>query len=124
MTVNETPGRTIGPGMLLDEFANNEMLLPGAVSSTVTVTFCPSLNIGSREGVTGAAGLAVVWGGGTTAGAAGTTAVAGEVAGAMGAAASSLGLGAVCGAGACGAEGAGANGFGFMAIGGGVLSPR
>ena len=35
-----------------------------------------------------------------------------------------LGLGAACGAGAGGATGAGANGFGFMAIGGGVLSPR
>ena len=47
-----------------------------------------------------------------------------EVAGAKGAEASLLGLGAACGAGAGGATGAGANGFGFMAIGGGVLSPR
>ena len=124
MTVSETPGRTFGPGLLLDESANNEMLPPGAISSTVTVTFCPSLNIGSRGGTTGAAGLAAVWGGGTTAGAAGATAVVGEVAGAKGAEASLLGLGAACGVGAVGATGAGANGFGFMAIGGGVLSPR
>ena len=118
-----TPGRTIGPGLLLDESANNGMLPPEAVSSTVTVTFCPSLNIGVGGGATGAAGLAAVWGG-TTAGAAGATAVAEEVAGAKGAEASSLGLGAACGVGAGGATGAGANGFGFMAIGGGVLSPR
>jgi hypothetical protein len=109
---------------MLDESANNGMLPPGAVSSTVTVTFCPSLNIGVIGGAPGAAGLAAVWGGGTTAGAAGETAVAGEVAGARGAEASSLGLGAICGAGADGATGAGVNGFGFMAIGGGVLSPR
>ena len=118
-----TPGRTIGPGLLLDESANNEMLPPGAVSSTVTVTFCPSLNIGARGGATGVAGFTAVWGG-TTAGAAGVTAVAGEVPGAKGAEATSLGLGAVCGTGAGGAMGAGENGFGFMAIGGGVLSPR
>ena len=123
MTVNETPGRTIGPGLLFDESANNGMLPPGAVSSTVTVTFCPSLNIGSREGATGAAGLAAVWAG-TTAGVAGVTAVAGEVVGAKGAEASLLGLGAACGAGAGGATGAGTNGFGLMATGGGVLSPR
>ena len=49
MTAGETPGRTIGPGLLLDESANNGMLPPRAVSSTVTVTFCPSLNIGSKE---------------------------------------------------------------------------
>lgn len=124
MTVSETPGRTINPSLLLDESANNGMLPPGAMSSTVTVTFCPSLNIGSRGGTTGAAGLVVVWDGGTAAGAAGATAVGGVVAGAKGAEASSLGLGAAGGAGAGGATGAGANGFGFMAIGGGVLSPR
>ena len=117
-----TPGRTIGPGLLLDESANNGMLPPGAVSSTVTVTFCPSLNIGARGGATGAAGLAAVWGGGTTAGAAGAVAAGGEIAGAKGAEALSLGLGAACGAG--GATGAVVKGFGFMAIGGGVLSPR
>ena len=54
--------------------------------------------------------------------------MAGEVAGAKGAEAPLLGLGAACGAGAGGATGAGADGFGFMAIGGGagggVLSPR
>ena len=111
MTVSETPGRTIGPGLLLDESPNNGMLPPGACSSTVTVTFCPSLNIGSS--------------GGTTAGAAaGATPVVGEVAGAKGAEASLLGLEAACGAGAGGATGAGANGFGLMAVGGGVLSPR
>jgi hypothetical protein len=124
MTVSETPGRTIGPGLLFDESANNEMLPPGAFSSIVTVTFCPSLNIGSKGGTTGAEGLAAAWGGGTTAGAAGATAVAGEVAGAKGAEASLLGLGAACGAGAGGTTGAGADGFGFIAIGGGVLSPR
>ena len=119
-----TPGRTIGPGLLLDESANNGMLPPGAVSTTVTVTFCPSLNIVARGGATGAAGLAAVWGGGAIAGAAGAEAVAGEGAGAAGAEASSLGLGAACRAGAGGATGTGANGFGCMAIGGGVLSPR
>ena len=124
MTVSETPGRTIGPGLLLDESANNGMLPLGAIASTVTVTFCPSLNIGSRGGTTGVAGFVAVWDGGTTAGAAGATAVSGVVAGAKGAEASSLGMGAACGAGAGGATGAGANGFGFMVIGGGVLSPR
>jgi hypothetical protein len=124
MTVSETPGRTIGPGLLLDESANNGMLPPGAISSTVTVTFCPSLKLGSRRGATGAAGLVAVWDGGTAAGAAGATAVAGVVAGAKGAEASSLGLGTACGAGAGGTAGAGADGFGFMAVGGGVLSPR
>jgi hypothetical protein len=117
-----TPGRTIGPGLLLDESANKGMLPPGAVSFTVTVTFWPSLKIGAGGGAIGAADLAAVWGGETTAGAAGAMAVLGEVAGAKGAEASSLGLGAACGEG--GATGAGANGFGFMAIGGGVLSPR
>ena len=125
MTVSETPGRTIGPGLLLDESANNGMLPPGALSSTVTVTFCPSLNIGSREGAAGAPGLAAVWGGGTTAGAAGATVAAGEVAGVKGAKAPLLGLGEACGAGAGGITGAGVDGFGFMAIGGvEVLSPR
>ena len=124
MTVSETPGRTIGPGLLLDESANNGILLPGAISSTVTVTFCPSLNIGSRGSMTGAAGLAAVWGGGTIAGAAGATAVAGAVAGAEGVEASSLDLGAASGAGTGGDTGAGANGFGLMATGGGMLSSR
>jgi hypothetical protein len=50
--------------------------------------------------------------------------VVGEVAGAKGAEASLLALGAACGAGAGGATGAGANGFGLMAVGGGVLSLR
>ena len=93
MTVSETPGRTISPGLLLNESANNRMLPPGAVLSAVTVTFCPSLNIGSREG-TGAAGLAAGWGGGMTAGAVGATAAAGEVPGAEGSEAMLLGLGA------------------------------
>ena len=119
MTVSEAPGRTIGPGLLLDESANNGMLPPGAISSAVTVTFCPSPNIGLRGGTSGAPGLAAVCGGGTTAGAAGATPVAGEVAGAKGAGAWVLGLGAACGA------GAGAAGFGLMVTGGGgVLSPR
>ena len=74
--------------------------------------------------MTGAAGLAAVWGGGTIAGATGATAVAGEVAGAKGVEAASLGLGGACGAGAGGDTGAWANGFGLMATGGGVLSPR
>ena len=103
------------------------MLPPGAISSVVTVTFCPSLNIGSRGGTTGAEGFAAAWVGGTTAGAVGATAVAGAagaVAEAKGAEASLLGLGAACGAGARGATGAGTDSFGFMAIGGGVLSPR
>ena len=114
MTVSETPGRTIGPGLLLDDSANNGMLPPTAMLSAVTATFCPSLNMGSREGVTGVAGLAVIWGGGVAA-------EAGEAGGAKGAEASLLGLGADCGAGAGGAT---ANGFGIMATGGGVLSPR
>lgn len=80
MTVNEVPGRTIGPGWLLDESANNEMVPPGASSSAVTVTFCPSANIGLlREDTSGAPGLAAVWAGGTVAGVAGATAVGGEV---------------------------------------------
>ena len=126
-TVSEIPGRTIGPGLLLNESANNGMLPPGAISSVVTVTFCPSLNIGSRGVTTGAEGFVAAWVGGTTAGAVGATAVAGAagaVAEAKGAEASLLGLGAACGAGARGATGAGTDGFGFMAIGGGVLSPR
>ena len=124
MTVSETPGRTIGPGLLLDESANNGMLPPGATSSPVTVTFCPSLNIGSRGGTTGAEGFAAAWVGGTTAGAVGATAGAGAVAGGKGAEASLLVPGAACDAGARGATGAGTDGLGFMAIGGGVLSPR
>ena len=79
MTVNEVPGRTIGPGLLLDESANNEMVPPGANSSAVTVTFCPSPNIGLRGDTSGAPGLAAVWAGGTIAGVAGATAVDGEV---------------------------------------------
>ena len=94
MTVSEIPGRTVSPGLLLDESANNGMLPPGAASSAVTVTFCPSLNIGSRGGATGTAGLAAGWGGGMTAGAVGATAAAGEVPGAEGAEAMLLGLGA------------------------------
>ena len=78
MTVSEAPGRTIGPGLLLDESANNEMLPPGAISSGVTVTFCPSPNIGLRGDTSGAPGLAAVWVGGTTAGAAGATTVDGR----------------------------------------------
>ena len=119
MMVSEAPGRTNGPGRLLDESANNGRFPPGATSSAVTVTLCPSLNIGSSEGATGAAGLAVVWGGGTTAGVAGATAVAGGVAGGKGAGAWVVGLGAACG------TGAGATGFGLMVTGGGgVFSPR
>src|SRR6185295_6274375 len=71
MTVSEAPARTIGPGLLLDESANNGILPPGAISSTVMVTFCPSPNIGSSVDTTGATGLAAVWGGGVTAGATG-----------------------------------------------------
>lgn len=121
--VSEIPGRTIGPGVLLDESVNNGMFPPGAVSSTVAVTLCPSLNIGSEAGVTGAAGLTAVWGGETTAGSVGETPDAGGVAGANGAEAPLLGLGTACGLGA-GTMGAGADGFDFMAIGAGVLSPR
>jgi len=124
MIVSETPGRTIGPGLLLDESANNGVFPPGAVSSAVTVTFCPSLNIGSEEGATGAVGLAAVWDGGMTAGAAGVMVTAGEVAGVKGGEAPLFGLATACDAGTGGATGAGAEGFGFMAIGGGVLSPR
>ena len=124
MIVSETPGRTIGPGLLLDESANNGVFPPGAVSSAVTVTFCPSLNIGSEEGATGAVGLAAVWDGGMTAGAAGVTVTEGEVAGAKGGEAPLFGLATACDAGTGGATRAGAEGFGFMAIGGGVLSPR
>jgi len=127
MTVSEAPGRTIGPGLLLDESANNGMLPPGAISSAVTVTLCPSPNIGLRGDTSGAPGLAAVWAGGTTAGAAGATAVAGEVVGAKGAGAWAwvFGLGAACGAGAGGAMGAGVAGFGLMVTGGGgVLSPK
>jgi len=120
MTVSEAPGRTIGPVLLLDESANNGMLPPGPISSAVTVTFCPSPNIGLRGDTSGALGLAAVWVGGTTAGAAGATAVVGEVTGAEGAGA--WVLGAACGA---GAMGAGAAGFGLMVTGGGgVVSPK
>jgi hypothetical protein len=125
MTVSETPGRTTGPGLLLAESANSGILPPGAISSAVTVTFWPSLNIGSRGGVTDAAGAAGVWIGGPTAGAVGvTTAAVGEVAGDKETEASPLGLGGACGVGAGDGTGAGANGFGFVATGGGVLSPR
>ena len=89
-----TPGRTIGPGLLLDESANKGMFPPGAVSFNMMVTFWSSLNIGAGGGATGAADLAAVWGGETTAGATGVTAVAGEVPGAEGAEAMLLGLGA------------------------------
>src|SRR5262245_3666845 len=134
MTVSETPGRTIGPGLLLAESANNGILPPGAMSSAVTVTFCPSLNIGSRVGVTG---FAAVWDGGTTvgatgvtavaggdAGATGVTAVAGGDAGATGAGASGLGLGIVGWVATGGATGVGAAGFGVAVIGGGGVSPK
>ena len=131
MMLSETPGRTSGPGLLLDESANNGMLPPGAVSSAVTVTFCPSLNIGSREGAAGTVGLAAGWGGGTNAGAAGATAAVEEVPGVEGAEAMLLGLGAACGVGAggavgvAGAAGVEACGFGLTVIcGGGVLSPK
>ena len=73
--------------------------------------------------MTGAAGFATGWAGGTIVADAGAPAVAGEVAGAKGAEASSVGLGAACG-GAGGATGAGGGIFGFMATGAGVLSPR
>jgi len=121
MTVSETPGRTIGPGLLLAESANNGILPPGAMSSAVTVTFCPSLNIGSREGVTG---FAAVWGGGTTVGTTGVTAVAGGGAGTKGAGASGLGLGVIGWVATGGATGVGAAGFGVAVIGGRGLSPR
>ena len=84
MMVSEVRGRTIGPGLLLDASANIGRFPPGAISSAVTVTLCPSLNMGSSGGATGVAGLAAVWGGETTAGPAGAPAVAGEVAGATG----------------------------------------
>src|SRR5262249_4638524 len=106
--VREAPGRTIGPGLLLDESANKGILPPGALSSTVMATFCPSLNIGSGEDMTGAAGLAAVWGGGATAGGAGATEVPGEGGGATGVEAWLLGLGTVSGAGVGGATGFGA----------------
>ena len=126
MMVSEVPGRTIGPGLLLDASANIERFPPGAISSAVTVTLCPSLNIGSSGGATGVAGLAAVWGGETTAVPAGASAKAGAVAGATGVEAWSLGLGTASGAGVGGAMGAGATGFGFIVVigGGGVLSPR
>ena len=128
MTVRAVPARTIGPGLLLDESANSGILPPGAILSTVMVTFCPSLNIGSRGDTTGAAGLAAVCGGGATAGAVGATGVAGGVAGegggATGVEAWLLGLGTAWGTGVGGVTGFGAMGFGVMATGGGVLSPR
>jgi len=120
MTVSETPGRTTGPGLLLAESANSGILPPGAISSAVTVTFWPSLNIGSRGGATDVAGPAAGLAGGSTAGA---TAAVGEGGGDKGAEASALGLGVVCGVGTGGDTGAGVKGFGFVAIGGGVLSP-
>jgi hypothetical protein len=120
MTVSETPGRMTGPGLLLAESANSGILPPGAISSAVTVTFWPSPNIGSRGAVTDVAGAAAVLDGGSTAGA---TAAGGEAGGDKGAEALSLGLGATCGVGAGGATGDGANGFGFVATGGGALSP-
>src|SRR5438477_4913050 len=98
MTVSETPGRTIGPGLLLDESANNGMLPPGAISSVVTVTFCPSLNIGSRGGTTGGEVFAAVWVGGTIAGVVVVTGGAGAVAGGKGAGASLLVAGETWGA--------------------------
>src|SRR5688572_22436657 len=128
ITVSEVPGRTIGPGLLLDESTVNEMLPPGAISSAVTVTFCPSPNIGLSEVTSGAAGLAVV--GGATGGAAGAASVGEGATGAEGVGAWALGLGAGCGAGTDGAIGGGAGagtaGFGLMVVigGGGVLSPR
>lgn len=82
MMVSETPGRTVDPGLLLDESTYNRMFPPGVVSLAVTVTFCPSLNIGSREGALGA-----------VAGAAGATVLVGEVCGAAGAEAMVFGLG-------------------------------
>jgi hypothetical protein len=127
MTVSKTPGRTIGPGLLPDDSANNEMFPSGAVLSPVMVTFCPSLNIGSEDVATGATGFAAVWAGGTTTVATGATVAVGGGAGVKEADASLLGVTAACGGastGAGGATGAGAIGFGFMAIGGGVLSPR
>jgi len=121
MTISETPGRTTGPGLLLAESANSGILPPGAISSAVTVTFWPSLNIGSRGAVTDVAGPAVVWGGGSTAG---VTAAVGGVGGGGGLEALSRGPGAVCGVGIGGDTGAGVNGFGFVATdGGGALSP-
>src|SRR5262245_17708120 len=60
MTVSETPRRTIGPVLPPDDSAYNGMFPSGAVLSAVTVTFCPSLNMGSREGATGAADPAAV----------------------------------------------------------------
>ena len=60
MMVNTIPGGTICPGLLLDELANNGMVSPGAPLSAMTVTFCPSLKIGPREGVAGAAALVAV----------------------------------------------------------------
>ncbi len=127
MTVSETPRRTIGPGLLLDDSAYNDMVPSGVVLSPVTVTFCPSLNIGSEGDTTGTTDFAAVWGGGVTAGAVGVTVVEGGVDGVKGAETSLLGVTTACGGasvGAGGATGAGAAGFGFMATGGGVLSPR
>jgi hypothetical protein len=124
MMVSETPGRTSGPGLLLDESVYNEMFPSGAVLSPVMVTFCPSLNIGSEGGATGA--LAAVGGGGVVAGDTGVTATVGAVGG-KGAEASLPGGAMACGGagiGAGGATGAGAAGLGFMATGGGVLSPK
>lgn len=120
MTISETPGRMTGPGLLLAESANSGILPPGAISSAVTVTFWPSLNIGSRGAVRDVAGPAAVLGGGSTAG---VTVAMGEVGGDKGLESLSLGLGAACGVGTGGDIGAGANGFGFVATGGGALSP-
>ena len=91
MMVSETPGRTVDPGLLLDESTYNRMFPPGVVSLAVTVTFCPSLNIGSREGALGATGIAAVCGGGAAAGA---TVSVGEVCEPSGAEAMVFGLGA------------------------------
>lgn len=74
--------------------------------------------------MTEVAGPAGVLTGGATAGAVGVaTAAVGEVGGDKGAEVSLLGLGGACGVRAGGGTGAGANGFGFVATGGGVLSP-
>src|ERR1051325_2019792 len=104
MMVRKAPGRTIGPGLLLDESESKGILPPGDISSTVMVTFCPSLHIGSREDTTGAVGLAAVWGCGATAGGAGVPGEGGE---ATGGEAWLSGVGTVCCAGVGGATGLG-----------------
>ena len=71
MTVSETPGRTIGPGLLLDESANNEMFPPGAVFVCRDGHFLSFAEHRIERRCTGAPGLAAVWGGGATAGAQG-----------------------------------------------------